>query len=59
MGDSFFTTAILGGHWLLLENRRKLFDQFAQEKGFDPLEPKNWYLVLREDVFNFKVHREG
>lgn len=26
-----------------VENRKKFFENFAKKKGFDPLEPENWY----------------
>lgn len=28
-----------------MENRKELFDKFAEEQGFDPLDPEKWYLV--------------
>jgi len=33
------------GYWKNLPNCRKFFDDYAQEKGFDPLDAKNWYAV--------------
>jgi len=30
-------------HWLKLKNRRNFFVAFAQENGFNPFVPENWY----------------
>jgi hypothetical protein len=35
--------------WTKPENRRKRMEDFAKEKGFDPLIPENWYSVERKD----------
>jgi len=34
--------------------RRKFFDNFAYELGFDPLNPSEWYFISRGDVLNMK-----
>ena len=41
--------------WLLPESRRGFFDEFAQEKGFNPLVPANWYKVTSMDIQKKKV----
>jgi len=33
------------GHWKLVANCKKLFDEYARRQGFDPLNPENWYSV--------------
>jgi hypothetical protein len=37
-------------YWQSKENRKKFFDQYAQEKGFDPLLPDNWYTTTRTNI---------
>ncbi len=32
----------VGNYWKSTENQRKFFIEFASQKGFDPLELKNW-----------------
>jgi hypothetical protein len=34
-----------------MDNRKKLFLDFAKQKGFDPLVPENWYNI-KEDKLN-------
>jgi hypothetical protein len=36
---------VKGSYWQNKENRRKFLDQYAKEKGFDPLLPENWYNI--------------
>lgn len=43
-------------YWADLQNRRKLFIDFAEAKGFDPLVGENWYNVTTE-FRNDKVKR--
>ena len=31
--------------WQDIDKCRVFFDEFAKEKGFDPLDPKNWYSI--------------
>lgn len=42
-------------YWLENDNRRKFFIDYAEQSGFDPLVPENWYSVSGVDVMNFKV----
>lgn len=37
-------------YWKDVANQKKFFDEFAESKGFDPLEPDNWYSVKRTEV---------
>jgi hypothetical protein len=41
--------------WRVIGNRRKFFENFAKEHGFDPLVPENWYLRSRKQIANYKV----
>jgi hypothetical protein len=36
-------------------NRRKFFENFAAENGFDPLNPRNWHSLPREKIMAAKV----
>jgi len=38
------------GYWDSGSNRREFFDNFAKDRGFDPLRPDKWYLFSKEDV---------
>lgn len=38
-----------------MENRRKCFEEYANERGFDPYIADNWYKQSRKDIVNFKV----
>eukprot|EP00026_Physarum_polycephalum_P001003 Phypoly_transcript_01004.p1 GENE.Phypoly_transcript_01004~~Phypoly_transcript_01004.p1 ORF type:complete len:1224 (-),score=188.92 Phypoly_transcript_01004:75-3746(-) len=40
-------------HWVDLDNRRKVFDKLAEEKGFDPLVAENWYEIVPQ-ILNSK-----
>jgi hypothetical protein len=35
-----------------ISERRKFFDQLAEDKGFHPLEKENWYHITSHDVTN-------
>jgi hypothetical protein len=37
------------------QNRRELFENFAKEHGFDPLNPSNWYSIPIDSVIAHKV----
>eukprot|EP00026_Physarum_polycephalum_P003961 Phypoly_transcript_03978.p1 GENE.Phypoly_transcript_03978~~Phypoly_transcript_03978.p1 ORF type:complete len:727 (+),score=78.73 Phypoly_transcript_03978:92-2272(+) len=39
-------------HWK--ENRRKFFEKYASENGFDPRDPEGWYLQSRERILAVK-----
>jgi hypothetical protein len=41
--------------WQTAENRRKFFEEYAREKGFDPLIADNWYQQSIKDVVAKKV----
>eukprot|EP00026_Physarum_polycephalum_P003386 Phypoly_transcript_03397.p1 GENE.Phypoly_transcript_03397~~Phypoly_transcript_03397.p1 ORF type:complete len:737 (+),score=68.96 Phypoly_transcript_03397:178-2388(+) len=42
-------------YWSNLDNQKRVLDDFAKEKKFDPLNPENWYQHLRtEEVEQFK-----
>eukprot|EP00026_Physarum_polycephalum_P000339 Phypoly_transcript_00339.p1 GENE.Phypoly_transcript_00339~~Phypoly_transcript_00339.p1 ORF type:complete len:1688 (+),score=210.60 Phypoly_transcript_00339:78-5141(+) len=41
-------------HWANKPNQRKFFENYALEKGFDPLEPANWYSVNSDIISSHK-----
>lgn len=43
-----------GSHWMTMKNKM-FFDNFARQRGFDPLVASNWYGVRHEDVTTQKV----
>jgi len=42
------------GYWDLASNRRRFFESFAKESGFDPLVPKNWYSLQKDDLIKYE-----
>lgn len=38
------------------ENRRSLFEKYAEENEFDPLIPENWYSQPRNKILAYKVY---
>lgn len=56
---AFFVSFLLEykskGYWLDVNNCRKFFDEYAKEKGFDPLDAENWYEVRSVDLGEKKV----
>ena len=42
--------------WNREEARRKFFEDYATENGFDPLVPKNWYKQARDKIMAAKVY---
>jgi hypothetical protein len=47
----------LARYWVKDEHSHKynLFLDFAEDNGFDPLVPENWYVITSTDVFAYKV----
>jgi len=41
-------------YWANVANRKRLFEQFAKERGFDPLIPDNWYGIKGKDLHTMK-----
>src|SRR5271163_4191578 len=41
---------IQANDWTQRESHRKFMENFARDKGFDPLIPKNWYSFKRTDI---------
>jgi hypothetical protein len=37
------------------ENRKKFFEDYAKQNGFDPYNPVNWYTQPRENIMSVKV----
>jgi hypothetical protein len=50
-----FSHNYLEGLWQTAEARRKLFERYAQENGFDPLAATNWYEQSGNNIRAFKV----
>ena len=49
--DAYFQFNIyIGGYWSTIENQKRFFDKFAQERGLDPLNPNDWYHVNDSEV---------
>jgi len=46
-------------YWKDVSNRRKLFDSFARDKNFDPLNPENWYPIQRAELAAFNKRLES
>jgi len=44
------------GFWNDPNNRRKFLEDYAREKGFDPLVPENWKNQTGMDLRRYKVH---
>ena len=40
-------------------NRRRFFEGYAEQRGFDPLSPQNWYLQSKRDILATKVFISG
>jgi len=43
------------GYWEDIENRRKFFNDYAAEMGFDPKDPTKWKQVTRAELVAKKV----
>lgn len=43
-------------YWQDKKNRRKFFENFAREKGFDPLDSHSWYSVSRNSILTHPVN---
>ena len=52
---AFQCTDILLAPWRVITNRKRFFENYAKEHGFDPLVPENWYLQSRKRIANYKV----
>jgi hypothetical protein len=52
--DIGFDESRIISNWEELKNRRKFFEEYAKQTGFDPLVPANWYNQTRERIMSFK-----
>lgn len=43
------------GFWQEMGNRRKYLEDYAKEKGFNPLNPDPWYSVSLADFMSYKA----
>jgi hypothetical protein len=43
------------GSWVDVGPKRKFFEDYAKEHGFDPLVAENWYIQPRERILSTKV----
>lgn len=50
----FSFNVLIAKHWEDINNRKLLFCDIAQQRGFDPLIPSNWYKV--DSLLNIKVN---
>jgi hypothetical protein len=41
--------------WHKEEHRRKFFENYASENGFDPRRPENWHTQPKEKIMAYKV----
>lgn len=41
--------------WRNPKNRRKFFEEYAKENGFDPYQPDNWYSQAKHKIEEKKV----
>jgi hypothetical protein len=39
-----------------IDNRRKFFENYAKEQGFDPRDPNNWYSQSTDKIITTLVH---
>lgn len=46
-------------YWGDINNRRKVFEKYAREAGFDPLIPSNWYSQSLTKIMSIKVENES
>jgi hypothetical protein len=46
---------LLTAKWHEIRNRRKFFESYAKRKGFDPLNPENWYSFAKKKLLAHKV----
>lgn len=53
LGDNINSEA--ENFWQNEGNRKRFFEKYASEKGFDPLQAEQWYKVLRYSILTRKV----
>jgi len=41
-------------HWFNMDNRQAFFNQFAKERGVEPLIPENWYRITSDMLLQSK-----
>jgi hypothetical protein len=41
--------------WTDIQTRRKFFEAYAEQNGFDPLIPENWYPLTGDKIFSTHV----
>ena len=42
-------------YWRDIQNCRKFFDDFAQQRGLDPLKAESWYSIRMKDLQQIRV----
>ena len=45
-----------GKFWEGKDRKKAFLDDYARQKGFDPLIPDNWYNITYADIIAQKVH---
>jgi hypothetical protein len=54
--DFLNATFLIGAiAWRDVGNRRRFFENYAKENGFDPHDPENWYLQPKDNILAVKV----
>jgi hypothetical protein len=43
------------GSWIYVDTRRKFFEKYAKDNGFDPKNPENWYAQPADLIMSVKV----
>jgi hypothetical protein len=50
-----YTQFNLASNWEDVRNRKLFFEKYAEENGFDPLVPQNWYKVKKDKFMAARV----
>jgi hypothetical protein len=53
--DFFHVNNVSIASWQSIDSRRKLFEQYAASRKFDPLNPENWYAQPRKNILSTQV----
>ena len=58
-GGNQLANSNIDSFWSEVDQRRKWFTKFAQERHFDPLVPSNWYPITTKQLLSEKVWKRG
>ena len=56
-GGNQLANSNIDSFWSEVDQRRKWFAKFAQERHFDPLAPSNWYPITTKQLLSEKVRK--